>query len=486
MLNNTHWDALIPHNDLLNGIHDFYWIVGLVLIFFTFFSIVFREQLFVSEALLATVVGIVVGPDVLKVFTPEDWFGAHDEIVLWEISRLVISFQCLLVGINLPNNYRSFLVTDMMFMVGPVMLCMWIISSIGIHLILGFTWPDSFILGACITPTDPILASAIVSGKFSEKHLAPAVRSLIMAESGLNDGVGLLFLWIPFYISRVAPTSEAVGWIFVKVFLYQIVLSIVVGLSIGLFFRWSLKKAVSKNFIDSSYFPLICVALLFGTVGMLTRLGVDDLLGCFFVGYALSYDEWFLNNLGGPHVFEMVDSFINMIYFFVLGALLPWTKFYEIGLVKLICLSAFVLAFRRLPAVMAFWKFVPSLKTRKDAFLTGWFGPIGAGACFYATFAYDLGAHDDLVVSALFIVFSSIIVHGASVFYLDYLLDEPASINTIDEHEGDLPLCESLTLTEAGEAMEEGDLPLCESLTLTDENSNTCGRVVMVPSKFLK
>ncbi|KAI8899208.1 Cation/H+ exchanger [Globomyces pollinis-pini] len=476
MLNNTHWDSLIPHNALLNDIHEFYWILGLIIVFFTVFSIVFREHLFVSEALVATLVGVLVGPDLLNFFNPIDWFGDHVEVVFWEVSRLVVSFQCLLVGLNLPLKYRTSLVTDMLYMVGPVMLFMWILSSLGVKLVFGLSWTDSFTIGACITPTDPVLANAIVSGKFSEKHLTSAVRSLIVAESGINDGLGLFFLWIPFYLSRVTPLGDAIGWLTVKVLLYQVLLSVVAGLMIGYIICNILKFAFDRNWIDSSYLPLICIALMFGPVGLLSRFGVDDILGCFFVGYGISYDGWFLNKLGGPHVFEMVDAFINMIYFFLLGALLPWGQFYEIGFVKLICLSLFILAFRRLPIVMTLWKYVPSLKSRKDAFLTGWFGPIGAGACFYATFAYDLGTHDDLGPIVLFVVFSSIIIHGFSVVFFDYFLNEPGSLVEEvqqQEEEGDLEVGKTFTLVESGESADAfGKVDEDSATSITQKNSS--------------
>ena len=37
-------------------------------------------------------------------------------------------------------------------------------------------------LAACITPTDPILASSIVKGRFAEEHIPEHVRDLLSAE----------------------------------------------------------------------------------------------------------------------------------------------------------------------------------------------------------------------------------------------------------------------------------------------------------------
>lgn len=45
-----------------------------------------------------------------------------------------------------------------------------------------FSVLEALALGACVTPTDPILASSIVKGKFAEEHIPVTVRDLLSAE----------------------------------------------------------------------------------------------------------------------------------------------------------------------------------------------------------------------------------------------------------------------------------------------------------------
>jgi NhaP-type Na+/H+ or K+/H+ antiporter len=61
---------------------------------------------------------------------------------------------------------------------------MWLSSSLIIYPIFGdhFTLLQSMMLAACVTPTDPILASSIIRRKFAEEHIPENVRDLLSAE----------------------------------------------------------------------------------------------------------------------------------------------------------------------------------------------------------------------------------------------------------------------------------------------------------------
>jgi hypothetical protein len=67
---------------------------------------------------------------------------------------------------------------------GPVALGMWLVSSATICVLFEdrFSLLEALALGACVTPTDPILASSIVKGLFAEEHIPASVRDLLSAE----------------------------------------------------------------------------------------------------------------------------------------------------------------------------------------------------------------------------------------------------------------------------------------------------------------
>lgn len=53
---------------------------------------------------------------------------------------------------------------------------------------------------ALITPTDPVAASPIVTGQEAEENIPEPIRHAISFESGANDGLGSLLVFLPFLI----------------------------------------------------------------------------------------------------------------------------------------------------------------------------------------------------------------------------------------------------------------------------------------------
>jgi monovalent cation/hydrogen antiporter len=57
-----------------------------------------------------------------------------------------------------------------------------------LHLVVpGFGWPEAFLLGAILSPTDPVVAVAVLE----RAGVPPRVRALLEGESLVNDGTGL-------------------------------------------------------------------------------------------------------------------------------------------------------------------------------------------------------------------------------------------------------------------------------------------------------
>lgn len=54
---------------------------------------------------------------------------------------------------------------------------------------------------------------------------------------------------------------------------------------------------------------------------------------------------------------------------------------------RLIVIGLLVLILRRLPAVVALYKWIPDVKTFREALFSGHFGPVGVGAVFISTLA---------------------------------------------------------------------------------------------------
>ena len=126
-------------------------------------------------------------------------------------------------------------------------------------------------------------------------------------------------------------------------------------------------------------------------VGTCGALGTDDLLACFVAGNGLNWDGQFLEETEKRHdeVNSCVDVLLNFGGFMYIGTIIPWSEFHQPELTgitypRLFGLGFMVLLFRRIPAILMFYKAMPKVcRNVKEALFMGYFGPIGAGAVFY-------------------------------------------------------------------------------------------------------
>ena len=72
--------------------------------------------------------------------------------------------------------------------VGLVTATMLVVAVLG-HMAIGLSWPAAFVLGAVVSPTDPLAASAI-GRRFG---IPRRTLSVIEGESLVNDGTALVF-----------------------------------------------------------------------------------------------------------------------------------------------------------------------------------------------------------------------------------------------------------------------------------------------------
>ncbi|EKD05460.1 hypothetical protein A1Q2_00221 [Trichosporon asahii var. asahii CBS 8904] len=401
-------------SQVLSVIGGYICIVGLV-------SFFLKEKMFMSEPLVALLIGVAFGPIGADIFNPFRWVGYDQhqlESLSFQVSRIVIAIQVLFTGISLPKAYCWRHRLSLFVLLIPVMTCAWFVSALLVWAFIpNLTFLEALVVGSCVTPTDPVLANSICK----EKYVPLEVRNIILAEAGANDGLGFPFL------NPVSSLGEAIGQWFYNVLLYQILLSVLIGAVIGYIARRCLKYCEGRNLIDRESFLAFGVALTFFTVGWVGIIGSDDILCCFVVGNSLTWDDWFRIRSEEDSFQEVIDMLLNSAVFLYIGAVIPWNEFgnyWDITPWRLVLLGITVMLARRLPWVLLAKKFIPPISSSwKDALFTGYFGPIGVGAVFYIEVAHhaipDDGTRERLraVVAPVvyFMVLTSVIVHGITI-----------------------------------------------------------------------
>ncbi|KAK9364934.1 Sodium/hydrogen exchanger family-domain-containing protein [Lipomyces kononenkoae] len=428
------WDQL-----WINTPHIAYAIIGGFTTIFSLFSLFVKEKLYIGEATVATIVGVIFGPHALDWFDPATW-GNVDYITL-EISRIVLIVQIFAVAVELPKKYMLRHWVSVFYLLVPVMTFGWLICSVFIwKLVPSLSWVEGLVVAACITATDPVLASAVVGkGEFA-KRVPGHLRNLLSAESGCNDGMAFPFAYLSLYLIRYAGQGGEVvkHWILVTI-LYECIFGCVLGVVIGYSGRHLIKFAENHSLIDRESFLVFYFVLALFCTGVGSILGTDDLLVSFSAGAAFSWDGWFTHKTEESHVSNVIDLLLNLAYFVYFGSIIPWNLYNapELGISawKLSILAILVILFRRLPVMLMIKPFVPDIRTWREALFCGHFGPIGVGAIFISILARAELEHGEptplaqlppegspnyIIVAVIwpvvtFLVISSIIVHGSSI-----------------------------------------------------------------------
>ncbi|KAI9372361.1 Cation/H+ exchanger [Aspergillus egyptiacus] len=439
-------------------------VLGAFVSLFSLVSYLLKEHYYLSEALISLLAGVALGPNGFSFIRPEDYAGCNENgssssaasdcrknlsAITLDFSRLVLAVQLVLAGVLLPSKYLIRECRSVLLLVGPGMTAMWLTTSLLVGICVGTpSFLHALAIGACVTPTDPVLSTVIVKGRFADRNISRDLQDLIIAESGLNDGLGYPFLFFALYLIKFIGAGagadsggviDAMGRWLVATWFYTILLSILYGAVVG----WAGKKllhwAKERNYVDRESFLIFPIALALFVLGTCGLVGTDDVLACFIAGNAFTWDgdDWFRLQIKDDSLQPTVDMMLNVTIFLWYGASLPWSRFADSSALRIptwqyFILGALVLLLRRLPWVFIMRRWIPQITETRQALFAGFFGPMGVSAVFYLLIAEEfIDAHlsdgnggprsdvadltETMRLVVWFLTLSSIVIHGLSV-----------------------------------------------------------------------
>lgn len=366
-----------------------------------------------SAPLIALSIGVLAGPAGLGLLDLAAW--GKQETILEQAARLTVAISLMAIALRIPSGYPFKNWRSLAVMLGPVMTLMWLASGLLAYLILGLPFWLAMLIGAVVTPTDPVVSSTIVTGDMAERKLPARLRNLLSAESGANDGLAYPFVFLSILMLE-RPASEALGHWLTATVLWEVLAAVIMGAILGYTAGWLLQLAKDRQIIEEPSYLAYTIALSLLVLGATKLAGTDGILAVFASGIALNMAVDTETDTESERVQEAVNRFFILPIFVLLGLALPWEQWLELGW-KGPALVGAILLLRRLPAVLMFGPLLR--KTRQvsgahDALFLGWFGPIGVAALFYATLSVrEAGADEAWVVGSL-IICASVLVHGIS------------------------------------------------------------------------
>ncbi|MCZ9343655.1 cation:proton antiporter, partial [Streptomyces sp. TRM76130] len=237
---------------------------------------------------------------------------------LHETSRLLLAVSVMAVALR----YRF---RDVRARIGPVALLL-IVAMAGMALVttavsaaaLGVGLGAAALLGAALCPTDPVLASSVVTGEPAEKTVAARTRQLLSLESGANDGLAL-----PLVLAAIAVTGPLSGGEAVLESLWQVAGATLLGAVTGWLGGTVLRGAERHRTMQSGPLLLYTLLLALLVLGGSGLLRVDGVLAVFVAGLVFNATSSIDERTAENQIDEAINRFAVLPLFLVFGAMIP-------------------------------------------------------------------------------------------------------------------------------------------------------------------
>lgn len=361
----------------------------------------------VTRPLLAMAAGVAVGPELLGWLQPSDW--PDEKMLLREMARVTLAIAVIGIAIRTPPEDFRRLLRPVAVLLTLGMLVMWAVSSLLGWGALGLPPLVALAFGAAVTPTDPVVASSVVTGSAAEETLPDALRSTLSLESGANDGLGYLIVMLPL-TALMHPGHALATWLS-EVLVVGVLFAVAIGAAFGWIVAWLTRIAHRTGWVENHSLLGLTVALSLMSVAGAKLAGSDGILAAFAAGVAFNLTIDRQDDLEEQNVQETIAKLFSLPVFLVLGTMLPVAEWLSLGWPALWAALGVVMLRRPLALLLA-GPLLGAGLARRDIVFLGWFGPIGVAAIYYALLVEERAQEPVVWQAASLVIVLSIVLHG--------------------------------------------------------------------------
>src|SRR3954463_7314271 len=280
------------------------------------------------------------------------------------------------------------------------------IVAVAAAALTNLSWTEAFLLGALLSPTDPVLSSSVVTNP----RVPRLIRHSLNLESGLNDGLAL-----PPVLALVAALEVGSGdFVWWKFVLQDVSLGFAFGVVIGLLASVLLPRggALSEG-IPAHQKALYALGVAFVTYGVTTLPPHGN-------GFIAVYVCAITLGIRRPdirgYVEARADDIIEIVklgIFVVFGALLTLDGLFGDGWAAVAIAAVTLLVARPVAVAIAL---IGTGVSRAALGFMAWFGPKGVATMTFSLLVLgsDIAAGERIFNIAALVVLCSIVAHGAT------------------------------------------------------------------------
>jgi sodium/hydrogen antiporter len=286
-----------------------------------------------------------------------------------------------------------------------------LLVALATHTLTDLGWTESLLVGALLSPTDPVLSSIVITNP----RVPRVIRHSLNLESGLNDGLALPAVLA--FTAAAESRDDFVWWEFV---IQDVVVGAITGLVVAFLAARVMPRGAGLMGGPSAHQKaMYALGVAFAAYGVAVLPPEGNGFISVFVA-AIAFGIWRPDirecfETRSEDVLEVVKLGVMLVF----GAIFTFDALFEDGWAA-VGIVAFTLLLARPIAVFVALAGTRQVDTAEKAFM-GWFGPKGVATMTFALFVLgSTAAEADRVVGiAALAVFVSIIAHG--------LTDHPGS-----------------------------------------------------------
>lgn len=268
------------------------------------------------------------------------------------------------------------------------------------HLLVGLPWAESLLLGAILSPTDPVLAVAIIGGEGVPFRL----RHLLNVESGLNDGLALPVVLV--MLKFMGATEVAVVIVLAELAL---------GIALGVLVPWIVLRLqrIEPLSPGTAHEPLNGFAPGLVVLALASLTQANQFLAAFTAGVTIATVSPKVRD-AFRQFGDLVTELVKLSALFIFGALISpevlgaqlGAMDYAFALLSLIAVRPLALGIALLGSRLGWREWIAAV----------WFGPKGFSSMMFGLLILKAGVPQGVRLFHLvaIVVAGSIVVHSST------------------------------------------------------------------------
>jgi NhaP-type Na+/H+ or K+/H+ antiporter len=352
-------------------------------------------------------------------YTPLAMFSPHpveSPVMIEKATEFIVIISLMGAGLKIgrPFTWANWAITvRLLAIVMPLTIIAIALSGLWI---IGLPLASALLLGACLAPTDPVLA-ADVQIERPDSDDSDEARFALTSEAGLNDALAFPFV----YLAIVAATSglglASIGlWVWQDV-IWRLALGAIAGAAGGWVLGQIIYRLPNDTRLSRTGDGFIALGATLAIYALTEFVHGYGFLAVFIAGLMLRRSADGDNFNTQLHDFaDETERLVMMVLLVLFGGMLTGGELLaNVGWESVIVAALVLLVFRPLIGWLAL---IDVKRHALERFVIAFFGIRGLGSVYYLAFALnhgDFAEQQALWQTVGLIVLGSILIHGLSV-----------------------------------------------------------------------